>query len=64
MNKICKKCGKDISEGRLKALPKTEMCVDCSNTNKEKGLKMVPNNGPYTDLEKDKFLRGGFIKKT
>lgn len=59
MNKICKKCGKDISEGRLKALPKTEMCVDCSNTNKEKGLKIVTDNGTYTDLEIDKIYRGG-----
>jgi len=41
MNRICKKCGIDISEGRLKALPETQTCVDCSKTNRKKGFKVI-----------------------
>ena len=59
MNKICKKCGENISEGRLKALPKTEICVNCSKVKKKKGLKVITDNGTYTDLEIDKIYRGG-----
>jgi len=59
MVRICKKCGNYISEGRLKALPDTEMCVDCSNIKKKKGLKIITDNNAYTDLEVDKIYRGG-----
>lgn len=41
MNRICRKCGNDISEGRLKDLPETQTSVDCSKTNRKKGFKVI-----------------------
>ena len=51
MNRICKKCGNDISEGRLKILPKTQTCVDCSDIKKKKGFKVITGKDTYTELE-------------
>ncbi len=38
MTKICSGCGKDIPAGRLKALPNTRTCVECSSTDKFAGV--------------------------
>ena len=51
MNRICRKCGIDISEGRLKALPETQTCVDCSKTNRKKGFKVITGKDTYTELD-------------
>lgn len=57
--KFCKVCGKKIPKGRVKALPNVETCVEHSKEKKEKGLKVITDNGVYTDLEIDKIYRGG-----
>lgn len=51
MNRICRKCGNDINEGRLKAIPDTKTCVECSNTNKKKGFKIITGKDTYTELD-------------
>lgn len=38
MTKPCIKCGNDIPAGRLKALPNTTTCVQCSTSDKFKGV--------------------------
>lgn len=51
MNRICRKCGNDISEGRLKALPNTKICVNCSNINKKKGFNVISGDEDYSELQ-------------
>lgn len=34
MTKVCVICGKEIPEGRQKALPNAKTCVDCCTTSK------------------------------
>ena len=48
---LCKHCGKEIPEGRIKALPKTETCVDCSNVGKKLGFQVVTGKTTYTELD-------------
>jgi len=38
MPKNCSKCLKPIPEGRLKALPNTQTCTNCSDTEKVAGF--------------------------
>lgn len=38
---LCKNCQAEIPEARLKALPGTQTCVQCSNTSKVKGFTVV-----------------------
>ena len=38
MKKHCLRCGEQIPEGRLKALPNTTTCTACSSTNRTKGF--------------------------
>lgn len=57
--KYCKVCGEEIPEGRIKALPEVETCVEHSDVEKEKGLKIVTDEGTYVDLEIANIYRGG-----
>ena len=49
--KKCRKCGEEIPEARLKALPNTETCVNCSGVQKKAGFPMVTGKTEYTDLQ-------------
>ena len=48
MSKKCIKCGGEIPEGRLKALPNTNVCVNCSNTGIKKALVTTGGYGDHT----------------
>ena len=50
MNKLCR-CGKEIHPQRLKALPNTTTCVDCSNVNKKGGVTVMKGTGEDTYVE-------------
>lgn len=45
--KLCR-CGKTIHPQRLKALPNTETCVDCSNVGKKGGVVVTKGEGEDT----------------
>lgn len=49
--KLCNNCGEPIPEGRLKALPNTETCVNCSGTNKKKAFVVITGKDTYTELD-------------
>ena len=40
-NKICVKCNKPIHPMRLKALPGTKTCVECSTTGAKRGVPVI-----------------------
>lgn len=44
----CIKCGNEIPERRLKALPGTKVCVNCSSTQPVKGIITVIGEGDHT----------------
>jgi hypothetical protein len=44
----CTKCGCEIPERRLKALPGTRVCVNCSSTKPVKGIITVIGEGDHT----------------
>lgn len=46
--KLCKNCKEEIHPLRVKVLPNTQVCVDCSNTNIKKGIPVLNGN-----VEKD-----------
>lgn len=48
---ICKKCGNEIPEGRLKSLPNTETCIKCSSINKKVGFQIIDGKTTYSELE-------------
>jgi RNA polymerase-binding transcription factor DksA len=41
----CDKCGEQIPEGRLKALPTTKVCVGCSGVSKKRAITVTRNEG-------------------
>jgi hypothetical protein len=49
MNCIC--CNETIPELRLKALPSTKTCVQCSNINRVAGFPVISNKTTYSDLQ-------------
>lgn len=51
MSKNCIKCGNLIPEGRLKALPKTLTCIDCSNVEQVYGHNVVSSKTEYSELQ-------------
>ena len=51
MKMICITCGKKIPEGRLKALPKTDTCIDCSTSGKKVAFKIIESKTEYSELE-------------
>lgn len=53
----CKICTNLIPEGRLKAMPGVETCVNCSNISKYKGFTVVMHKtGNFTQVIKDPKL--------
>ncbi len=44
----CSKCGCEIPEGRLKALPYIKCCVNCSNTKIKKAIVVTGGEGDHT----------------
>jgi hypothetical protein len=49
--KICRICKGNIPEGRLKALPDTDTCVNCSKEEKVAGFRVISGKTSYTELE-------------
>lgn len=70
MNELyCIYCGKQILEGRVKALPNVETCVEHSDVEKKRGFRIISGKTTYTELEivnesrfkiLDQFSRKGF----
>jgi RNA polymerase-binding transcription factor DksA len=48
MKVYCGKCGAIIPEGRLKALPNTKSCIDCSNVKVKKAIQTTGGSGDHT----------------
>jgi hypothetical protein len=49
--KICIRCGKEIPEARVKALPNTKTCVACSETSRVAGFPIVSGKTTYSELQ-------------
>lgn len=47
----CINCGEKIPEGRLKALPKTKVCVKCSTSEKVAGFRLIEGKTEYSALQ-------------
>ena len=47
----CKVCKKEISELRLKALPNTKTCVECSTSARVAGFPIVSGKTTYSELQ-------------
>jgi len=48
---ICEVCGREIAEGRLKALPKTRTCTACSDVSKVGGFTVISGKTEYCELQ-------------
>lgn len=48
MTKFCKGCGEEIHPLRIKALPNTQTCVNCSNIGMKRGVPVM-----HGDVSKD-----------
>lgn len=48
MNGKCVKCGVGIHPLRIKALPNTKVCVDCSSTGCYKAVTTINGTGDHT----------------
>lgn len=46
----CVKCGNQIPEGRLKALPGTKTCVNCSGAARVAGVPIISGKNEYSAL--------------
>jgi len=53
MKKYCINCGKEIPEGRIKALPKTTTCVECSHVKVKKVYQNVNSDGEDVWIDLD-----------
>jgi len=49
--KHCVKCGSEIPEGRLKALPNAKTCVSCSSMQKKGAVTIMKGEGDHTWIE-------------
>lgn len=49
--KNCIKCGSEIPEGRLKALPNAKTCVNCSSMQKKGVVTIMKGEGDHTWIE-------------
>jgi hypothetical protein len=47
----CIVCGNNIPAQRLKILPATKTCVQCSNTEKVAGFPVITNKTTYSELQ-------------
>lgn len=48
METKCVKCGREIHPMRLKALPNTKVCVECSSTGTYRGITTINGKGDHT----------------
>ncbi len=48
MDQLCVACGAVIPSGRLKALPGTKVCVNCSTAGRKKAVTVVGGEGEDT----------------
>lgn len=48
----CSKCGEAIPEGRLKAIPTTKVCVNCSGVSKKRSVTVTKGEkeDTYNDI--------------
>ena len=66
MEQICNGCSNPIQAGRLKALPSTKVCVDCSTAGRKKAVTItggdredtfndivIVNDREYQEIVKD-----------
>ena len=51
--KYCKICGEEIPEGRIKALPNAETCVEHSGSKKKKGFVVISGENIKLDIVED-----------
>lgn len=51
MCNFCVNCGNRIPDGRLKAIPGVETCVQCSGTEKVAGFRVITGKSTYTELD-------------
>lgn len=49
--KYCIVCGEVIPEGRVKALPNVETCVEHSEAKKKKGFVVISGKTTYSELD-------------
>lgn len=47
----CIKCTKSIPEKRLKILPHTRTCVDCSTTKRVGGHTLITGKNTYSEIQ-------------
>jgi len=57
----CIKCGNEIPQGRLEAIPGTKTCVNCSSTSKWYVRSIVTGKTTYSETEiiKDESVAEG-----
>ena len=48
MEQLCISCNEAIHPGRLKALPGTKVCVECSTTGRKKAVTILGGEGEDT----------------
>lgn len=60
--KKCITCGKKIHPKRLKILPNTHTCVDCSSIGKKAGVTVTLGEGDHTYTETIIMDREEFVK--
>ena len=51
MTRNCKHCNNQIPEGRLKVLPYTQTCVNCSTTEKVGGHTVISGKNTYSEIQ-------------
>jgi hypothetical protein len=51
MQRICKHCNNQIPEGRLKILPHTYTCVNCSTTGKVGCHTVISGKNTYSEIQ-------------
>jgi hypothetical protein len=49
--KLCISCRKEIPEQRVKILPNSKTCVQCSETGKVAGFPLITNKTSYSELQ-------------
>jgi len=49
--KLCISCGKEIPEQRIKILPNSKTCVQCSDTGRVAGFPLITNKTSYSELQ-------------
>ena len=47
----CRKCNEEINPLRVKALPNTKVCVNCSDTEAYYGRNVISGKTTYSELE-------------